>query len=117
VIRRSGPVVHWCLSEQFWHAVVSYAAAAHAATRVLQELQPPGGDLDLEHAAEDDKKMTGEVVAESILRRLATNEPSPRTGGLRSALGSLVERIRIAEVEAEAREIEASIKPQEEPSD
>jgi hypothetical protein len=95
----------------------AYAAAAHAATRVLQELQPPGGDLDLEHAAEDDNKMTGEVVAESILRRLATNEPSPRTGALRSALGSLVERIRIAEVEAEAREIEASIKPQEEPSD
>src|SRR5262245_18901738 len=92
-----------------------YAAAAYAALRVLQELQPPEADFDPENAAAgDDNKMTGEGIAENILRHIASDEPlSPRTAALRAALGPRVERIDIAEVEAKAREIEAGIKPRE----
>jgi hypothetical protein len=92
-----------------------YAAGAYAALRVLEEFQPPGVEFDPEHAAaDDDNKTTGEGVAKSILRRIASDEPLPlRTAALRAALGPRVERIRIAETEAAAREIEARIDPRE----
>jgi hypothetical protein len=86
-----------------------YAAAFYAAVRVLEELQPPTADLPLEldGGLDDTNKMTGEDIAKSILRRIASDESRPpRTEALRTALGPLVGRIHVSAIEAQVRDLQ-----------
>jgi hypothetical protein len=91
-----------------------YAAASYAAVRVLEELQPPTADLpldlELDAGLDDTNKITGESIANSILRQIASDEPrTPRTEALRAGLGSLVERIDVAAFEAWVRDLQVRL--------
>jgi hypothetical protein len=89
-----------------------YAAASYAAFRVLEELQPPTADLPLglDDGLDDTNKMTGEIIAERILRRIASDEPGPpRTEALRVALGRLVDRIHVAAFEGKVRDLQVRL--------
>jgi hypothetical protein len=88
-----------------------YAAASYAAIRVLEELQPSNADLpELDAGPDDTNRMTGESIADRILRRIASDEPRPpRTDALRAALGPLVERIQVAAFEANVRDLQVRL--------
>jgi hypothetical protein len=89
-----------------------YAVAAAAATRVLDALHPPQdatADADPGYAAAlaENNRGHGKAVANSILDKIASGAPSDRrTAMLREALGSLVQRIALPEVEPATRDFE-----------
>jgi hypothetical protein len=75
-----------------------YAVAVAAAARALDALRPPpdaaAGDAEYAAKLAETNKSYGEAVAEHILSRVASDEPSDkRTAALREALGPLVGRI------------------------
>jgi hypothetical protein len=76
-----------------------YALAIAAAARALDALRPPpnataAGDAEYAAKLAEMNKWYGEAVAEHILSRIASDEPSDqRTAALRKALGPLVGRI------------------------